>query len=125
MRKRDCDANVAAWFASAPEHELYVSVLVIGEVRRGIARLERRDALQAEALTAWLADLQVAYAGRILVVDAAIAERWGQIDAARPTATEDALMAATAIVHDLTFVTRNVADVADTGARLLNPWTAC
>lgn len=68
----------------------------------------------------WLADLQVAFAGRILVIDAAIAERWGEIDTARSTATEDALM--TAIVHDLTLVTRNVADVVGTGARLLNPW---
>lgn len=114
--------SVVAWFDPIPQEQAFISALVVGEIRKGIALLQRRDVEQATRFAAWLAELQSGFADRVLSVDAAVADRWGRIEAARPVPIVDGLMAATAIVHDLTFVTRNVADVADTGARTLDPW---
>ena len=122
LRKPRSDAAVAAWFASAAGQDLYLSVLVVGEIRRGIARLERRDTAQAQVYESWLATLVETYADRILPVDTAVADRWGRLDAHGPFPVLDGMLAATALVHGLTLVTRNVTDVAGTGARLLNPW---
>ena len=114
---------MAAWFATVPAHDLHVSVLVLGEIRRGITRLERRDPEQAAALDQWLDGLQRGFADRTIPIDAEIAERWGGLDAGSPIPVEDGLMAATALVRGLTFVTRNVADVERAGVVVLNPWT--
>lgn len=117
--------HVAAWIRSVPERDLYVSALVLGEVRRGIERLRLRgDTRQAELFEAWLDEVRVRFADRVVPIDGSVAEVWGRIDAAAPTPTEDGLMAATAIVHGFTLVTRNVRHVAHTGVRLLNPWEA-
>jgi toxin FitB len=97
---------------------------VIGEIRRGIERLERRDSDQATVFARWLDELRSSFADRILPIDAEIAERWGRIDARTPVPVEDGLMAATAIEGDLVFVTRNISAVARSGARLLDPWSA-
>jgi predicted nucleic acid-binding protein len=123
LRRPACDAWVAEWFASVSGDDLYLSVLVVGEIRRGIERLARRDPEQAAVFAAWLDDLRVAFADRILPIDAEVAERWGAIDAVTPVPVEDGLMAATAIAGDLVFVTRNVTHVDRSGARLLNPWS--
>lgn len=122
LRRSRPDERVVAWITSTPADDLFVSALVVGEIRKGIARIAGRDPDQAAGLEAWLEGLRSGFAGRVLPVDAEVADRWGRIEAARPTPGADGLMAATAIVHDLTFVTRNVRDVQDTGARLLNPW---
>lgn len=124
LRKRTCDARVSAWFASVPGDALFLSVLVVGEIRRGIQRLERRDAKQAAVFATWLDELRQGFGDRVVPIDAEIAEQWGSIDAGAPVPVEDGLMAATAIVRDMVFVTRNVSDVARSGARLLDPWSA-
>ena len=123
VRKGDrCDAHVAAWYDSIADDSLYLSVLVLGEVRKGIERARPGDSGRARALESWLAAVRAAFAGRILPVDDAVAEEWGRMSARRPVATIDALLAATAKVHRLTLATRNTADVADLGARILNPF---
>ena len=123
VRKLDrCDANVAAWYASIDDKDLYLSVLVLGEVRKGIERARPRDSDRARALERWLAAVRVAFAGRILAIDDSVAEEWGRMSAGRPVATVDGLLAATAKVHRLTLATRNTADVADLGAEVVNPF---
>jgi toxin FitB len=119
---RRADANVMRWFSSVGTEELYISVLVIGEIRQGIEGLRRRDVLQANHLESWLLGLRRGYADRILPVDLEAAEEWGHMNVPDPISTRDGLMAATAKVRNMTFVTRNTADVARTGARLLNPF---
>ncbi len=123
VRKRErCDGAVAAWWRSVADADLFLSALVLGEIRQGLERLRARDAVRASALERWLADVAAAFAGRVLPIDAAVAEEWGRISARRPTPVVDGLLAATAIVHGLTLVTRNVADVAHAGAKVLDPW---
>lgn len=119
---RRTNAGVARWLSSVPADDLYLSVLVIGEVRQGIEGLRSRDPFQAHRLESWLADLRRAYAGRILPVDVEIAEEWGRMNAPNPISSRDGLMAATAKVRGMTFVTRNTADVRRTGVELLNPF---
>jgi hypothetical protein len=103
---------------------LHISVLSLGEIARGTAALARRDPAASEVFARWLVELRRSYADRIIPVDAAIAETWGRLSAERPRAFVDTLLAATAIVHEMTLVTRNVRDVHDTGVTLLNPWEA-
>lgn len=121
-RRRNCEPRVRQWLDSVPEDDLFLSVLVPGEVRRGIERLRARDPGQAEVLERWLDEVRRRFADRILPVDLAVAEEWGRIGAGDPIPVQDSLMAATAKVHRMVFVTRNVADVARTGVRLINPW---
>jgi predicted nucleic acid-binding protein len=122
LRKGErADPGVRAWHAAARAEELYTSVLVLGEVRRGIEGIRRRDAVSASALELWLGRLVDGFADRILPVDAAVADRWGALNVPDPVPTVDGLLAATALVHDLVLVTRNVRDVAGTGARVLDP----
>lgn len=121
-RKPDPNPNVRNWFASVAGGELYISVLAVGEIRQGIERLRRRDTRQAEAYEAWLAVLRRDYHDRVITITSDVAEEWGRLNVPNPIAVIDGLMAATAKVHDLTLVTRNVADVSGTGVRLLNPF---
>ncbi len=107
---------------SVQARELYFSVLVIGELRRGIDSLRRRDAPQAKRLEARLADLYAKMSGRILPVSAAIAERWGRMNVPDPFPVVDGLLAATALEHDLVLVTRNVRDIERSGVRYFNPF---
>lgn len=118
------DEGVKGWLSSAPAGELYLSALVIGEVRRGVERLKRRDPIQAETYEAWLGGVLHHYADRILPVDAEVAEEWGRMSVPDPVPIVDGLMAATAKVRGMTFVTRNTADIVHTGVRLLNPFEA-
>ncbi len=119
--------HVIAWIASTPESLLHLSAISIGEVRKGIDMLADNDPRRA-ALQSWLdRDVRVRFAGRILALDDAVAERWGQLEAAarkrRVTLpTVDAQLAATALYYNLTFVTRNTGDVAFTGIATFNPW---
>ncbi len=117
------NAGVAGWLASTPADQLYLSVLVIGEVRRGTDSLARRDPLAAAVFEDWLRTVRREYAERILPITEEIAHQWGRADVLRRFPTVDGLMAATAVVHDLTLVTRNERDVEGSGARTLNPFT--
>ena len=123
-RGERCDRHVAAWYASVEPGGLYLSVLVTGEIRRGIERAQRRDPVRAAIFERWLADLGVAFTGRILPVDRAVADEWGRLSAIRTIPVIDALLAATARVHGMTLVTRNIADVTGLGAAVLNPFEA-
>lgn len=123
-RKPAGDANVRAWLTSVRGTDLYLSVLVVGEVRQGITRLRRRDPVQAAVYEAWLTRLHQHYAGRILPITAEIAEEWGRLNVPDPLPVIDGLLAATARVHGLTLVTRNTADLARSGVRMLNPFAS-
>lgn len=114
--------QVLQWITGIDDDALLLSVLVAGELRQGVERLRRRDAVQAEQLDRWLHALVYHYAERLLPVDSAVAELWGRLNVPDPIPAVDGLLAATAIVHDLTLVTRNVRDVERTGVRLHNPF---
>jgi predicted nucleic acid-binding protein len=116
------DAGVMRWLSSVAAGDLYLSVLVIGEIRQGIEGLRGRDPVQADHLEAWLSGLRRRYADRLLPIDLEIAEEWGRMNAPDPISSRDGLMAATARVRNMTFVTRNTSDVASTGVSLLNPF---
>ena len=118
------NVGVAEWFAGVAEEEIHLSVLVVGELRRGIDRLRERDPRQASALETWLRRVERDHAERILPVDRRVAEQWGRLSARRSASVIDTLMAATAQVFDLVLVTRNVKDVAWTGVAYLNPFDA-
>lgn len=119
---------VAHWVESVDQEILYLSVLTLGEIRKGIASL--RSTTRRASLEAWLdADLVLRFAGRILVIDQDVADRWGQLSAAAVIAKKqlpviDGLLAATAIQYNLTLVTRNTKDLIATGIPLYNPWLA-
>jgi len=122
LRKPQADAHVQEWLASTRGDELYLSVLTVGEIRRGIERLRRRDPTQAAIIEAWLTTLRRDYAQRLLPITAEIAEEWGRLSVPDPIATVDGLLAATARAGDMTLVSRNTADLVHTGARLLDPF---
>ncbi len=115
---------MAAWFAGVSAGEIYLSALTVGEIRKGIESIRRRDAASAEALEAWLRELVAAHSDRILTVDQEIAEQWGRFNVPTPLPVIDGLLAATAQVYGLTLVTRNLADVLRTGVECLNPFRA-
>ena len=123
LRKRErADAGVRQWFAGVDDTELYLSVLTVGEIRRGIESIHRRDRARALALNRWFHALVTEYEARILLVDRKVAEEWGRMNAAATLPAIDSLLAATAHVHGLTFVTRNTKDVTRTGVPFLNPF---
>ena len=103
---------------------MFLGVLVLGEMRRGIERIRRRDPQQTAVLERWLEEIALKFAGRILPIDETIAEAWGRMYYVRNVPVVDGLLAATAIVHDITLVTRNVSDVEGLGARVLDPFNA-
>ncbi|WHT22554.1 type II toxin-antitoxin system VapC family toxin [Crossiella sp. CA-258035] len=123
IRKKNPNRGVAEWFDSVSASELFVSVLVVGEIRQGIERLARRDSAQAAVFEQWLGRLLEVYGDRIVPVTAEVAEAWGRLNVPDPVPVVDGLMAATALVRGWTLVTRNRADVAATGVRLLDPFT--
>ena len=117
------DANVVAWASSVPALELYVSAITVLELELGVLLVERRDRLQAAVLRTWLHEhVLPAFSGRILPVDVAVALRSASLHVPDPQADRDCLIAATALVHGMTVVTRNVADFRGTGVELLDPW---
>jgi toxin FitB len=125
LRKTSPHRNVLAWYGRQQRAQAYISTLVVGEVRQAIERLRQRDPRQAQALENWLSGLVRTYAERILPITVEIAEEWGRLSgASQPPPVVDGLMAATAIVHRLTLVTRNVADVARTPVAYVNPFDA-
>jgi predicted nucleic acid-binding protein len=117
-----CNQSVAAWWSSVVETEIFVSVLTVGEIRKGVESVRRRDIRTATVIEAWLSWLIDHYRDRIFPVDIDIVEEWGRLNVPNPLPAVDGLIAATAKVHDLTLVTRNLADIARTGVKTLNPW---
>ena len=125
VRKGDlCDAKVASWYAGLEDSDLFLSVLVTGEIRKGIELVRPRDSQQAVALERWLRDVVRAFGDRVLPVDARVADTWGEMSAIRPIPVVDGLLAATAKTHALTLATRNASDVQGLGAAVLNPFEA-
>jgi len=123
VRKGDhCNSNVAAWYASIDDADIYLSVLVLGEIRKGIERARPNDPIRARALENWLGKVRQSFADRVLPVDQLVADEWGRMSAKRPVPSIDALLAATAKAHRMTLATRNLSDVADLGADVLNPF---
>lgn len=123
VRRPRGDEGVKRWVSSTPADEMYLSVLVVGEIRRGIERLKQRDPEQAGVYEAWLDTVLHDYAGRILPVDAEAADEWGRMSVPDPVPIVDGHMAATAKVRGMTFVTRNTADVERTDVSLLDPFS--
>jgi toxin FitB len=123
LRRKTPDARVVQWFAKRPPRSLYLSVLTLGEIRKGIEGV--KDVKRRTTLIDWLeSDLPLFFTGRILSVDGSVADRWGRLvaQAKRPLPAIDSLLAATALHHDLSLVTRNVKDFSGLPLSLINPW---
>ncbi len=121
-RKRTPDRNVLAWLDDTDHQDLYISVLTIGGLTKGIARRRRGDPRSAAGLEHWLRGIEELFSDRVIPIDASIATAWGNLDAGQPLPVIDSLLAATAKVRGLTLVTRNVEDIEETGVAYLNPW---
>lgn len=119
---RRCDPQVARWYQSLTDDDLYLSVLVIGEIKQGIERVFPRDPQKARALSRWFEDIKSAFEGHILPIDHAVAETWGRMNAPNRLPVIDGLLAATAEVNGLILATRNVTDIESCGVRYCNPF---
>ena len=123
LRKRDrADPHVREWLNDNVSGEFWLSALVAAELRRGVELIDRRDPAAGATLRAWLESTMTDYADRILPVTVAIGQRWAVLSVPDPLPVIDGLVAATALEHDLTLVTRNVDDVKRTGVTLVNPF---
>ena len=123
LRKGErANSQVLEWFNEVADDEIHLSVLAIGELRRGVETIRKRDPVQAAALDRWVGRLVAHHAERIVPVDGPVADRWGRLAAIRAASVIDTLMAATALEHGLVLVTRNVKDVAWTGVSYLDPF---
>ena len=123
LRRKQPDPKVVAWMQARPRPSMFLSVLTLGEIRKGIERIE--EASRKQALLDWLEiELPHYFVGRLLKIDAQTADRWGRLmaSAGRPLPAIDGLLAATALQHDLTLVTQNAKDFASLGVQLINPW---
>ncbi len=121
---RRCHPRVAAWFRRVGDDELFLSVLVVGEIRQGIERLRPRNPRHAAALEEWLAELLGTFGERVLPVDERVAQNWGRLNARDTLPVIDSLLAATADTHGLVLVTRNLRDIARSGVLCLDPFVA-
>jgi predicted nucleic acid-binding protein len=128
LRKKSsgkADPNVVAWEAGIPSSSASISVVTVLELELGTLRISRRDSVQGAVLRSWIDNSVLpAFAGRILPIDLEIARRSAALHIPDPRPEHDALIAATALVHNMTVVTRNTADFAPTGVPTLNPWQA-
>ena len=125
LRKgKRADSGVVSWFAGLADEEVFLSALTLGEIRRGIESIRRRDSAAAAALESWLGRISDAHRDRIVPVDRAIAEEWGRMNAPDPLPVVDGLLAATAKVVGLTLATRNTDDIARSGVSFFNPFGA-
>ena len=124
IRKRDrAHPNVVGWVARTPAEEIGTSVLVLAEIRHGIELKRRNDPEQAKALDRWFSQMRIRLGDRVLPVDEPVAQAWALLGIPDPLPLIDGLLAATAKVHGLTLVTRNIADIAVVGVSLLDPFS--
>jgi len=121
-RKIRANPVVTAFLDAADSAGLFLSVLTLGELRKGVAARRRSDPVVAERLGAWVDGIETMFGDRVLPVDAAVARLWGELSAGRSLSVIDTLIAATAIASGLTLVTRNTGDVEATGVPLVDPW---
>jgi len=121
-RRKQADDRVISFLTATDPSALYLSVLTLGELRKGVALKKESDPDAAKRLGSWVDGLEFSFADHVLGIDAATARLWGELSAQRPRPVIDTLLAATAVVHELTFVTRNTKDVQDINVKLLNPW---
>jgi predicted nucleic acid-binding protein len=121
-RKIRSNAGVTAFLSATDTAGLFLSVLTLGELRKGVEAKRRTDSVTAASLGVWVDGIETTFADRVLPVDAAAARLWGELSASRSLPVVDTLIAATAIARGLTLVTRNTRDVAATGVLLLDPW---
>jgi predicted nucleic acid-binding protein len=121
-RRKLADERVLSFLSGVEPSALYISVLTLGELRKGVAKKSRSDHEAAKRLAAWVEGLELSFADRILGVDLATAKLWGELSAQRPRPVVDTLLAATAVSHQLTLVTRNLSDVQDIPVKVLDPW---
>lgn len=121
-RKIRPDSGVMALLSAADSGGLFLSVLTLGELRKGVAAKRRTDPVAGDRLGAWVDGIETTFADRLLPIDAATARHWGELSAGRNMPVIDMLIAATAITHGLTLVTRTTRDVASTGVPLVDPW---
>ena len=122
-KEKRCDEGVRQWLEGTAAEELFVSVLVLGEIRQGIERIRRRDPGQARALEKWLLWIATEFQDRLLPVDERVADQWGRLGLQQPAPVLDALLAATALVHGLTMVSRDEEGFRNTGVPVLNPFS--
>jgi len=123
LRKGDrANTGVRSWFTENAHADMWLSVLVVGELRRGVDRISRRDEAAGRSIGTWLTQLVETFDDRILGVDLAVALEWGRLGVPDPLAVTDGLLAATALTHNLTIVTRNSRDFEKAGARQINPF---
>lgn len=123
LRKATCNSGVAAWMSGIEPDEVFLSVITLGEIRRGIELHRGKDAKTAGALERWLLGLESHYAEKVLPITSAVADRWGRLAPHQPLPVSDGLIAATALEHKLSVVTRNVADFQRSGVNTLNPFS--
>jgi predicted nucleic acid-binding protein len=121
---RQRNRNLVRWIGEVPAQDLFISVLTVGEIERGIERQRQLNPSFAESVAAWLDTVLRAYEGRILPVDIAVARRWGRLSQRIGNKGLDLAVAATALEHGLTVATRNVSDFAPTGIAVVNPFNA-
>ena len=122
LRRPERHPQVAQWVSAQQPSELFLSAVTIGEIRRGITQQERRNAPFARDLTVWLTSLLTLYGDRVLAFDVPAAQRWGRLSASLGHDSNDLMIAAIALEHGLTVVTRNVSHFTPTGVPLFNPF---
>lgn len=122
-RKARANHRVISFLNAADSSDLYISVLTLGELYKGIELKRLTDSSAADRLSTWVDAMETTFADRILPIDSEVARMWGELSTKRSLPVIDTLIAATAIVHSLTLVTRNTADMKATGALVLDPWS--
>lgn len=122
-RPHKCAPSVRVWFESVTAKDLYLSILTIAEIHVGAERIRRRDPKAGEILVQWAEDVEAEFEDRTLGIDRDVAHTWAKLSTPDPLPFVDGFLAATAIVHDLTLVTRDTRGVARTGVRLFDPFT--
>lgn len=124
LRQRQRNPNLVAWLQSRSERDLFLSVVTVGEIEKGIAAVTARDPVFAQRLVIWLEEVLRRFATRVLPVDTAVARRWGRLAAAHGHGGADLLIAATALEHELTVATSNTRHFKNTGVALIDPLAA-